>query len=292
MLLLPTYPIVLQPLLAELLGLREALLLQQIHYMAETYGNGRYQGSYADLARLVPKTAEPTAKRMANTLVELDLLIKEDTRPLTWKINKGEMAQVGEILLTGTEGDLFDLFDRLEVDQNDLQQLIEMIQRNRLFYTRVRKEDQEEDQEEDKEEKSGTGDNILDGGFVCSSCGKSNTPAVVEDSKERCVYCFILDAWDYYCKQYGAKKIQPEKGNSKLRSQAIARVKEVGTQNVATAIMRGLRIKALTTAGWFQLSYLLRNRENIEKTLDPNYWSWLDEKGESTDSGGNKYHER
>lgn len=282
MLLLPTYPIVLQPLLAELLGLREALLLQQVHYMAETYGSGKYQGSYADLARLVPRTAEPTAKRIANTLVELGLLIKSETRPLTWTINKNEIAHVGEILLAGTQEDLFDLFDRLEVDQNDLQKLIEMIQRNRLFYTRAEKEEVTE------EEETRSGDNILNGNFVCTTCGKSNTPAAEIDHKGRCVYCYILRAWDYFCEQHGAKKIQPKESNKKLRSLAIARSKEIALNDIVTAMIRGLSNKALANSGWFQLEYLLRSQENIEKTLDPNYWAWLD-RGEPQDTGGNIY---
>lgn len=288
MLLLPFYTIVVQPLLAELLGLREAMLMQQLYYMSEHYNNGRgWQGTYADLAALVPKTAEPTAKRIANNMVELGLLTKEDTRPITWHVNESAFADMTSILVSGPESDLFDLLHRVEVDQNDLPRVIKMIRRARTFYTREEEDPKIQDLDHSQEAEKREKENSPAVSFTCSSCGKSNIPAADKDKSGRCVYCYILSAWAFYSKRADVQKIQPQVSNAKLAAKAVARVKSLSLESVRTAIETAFNNRTLVRNGWFQLDYLLRSDDNITKTLDPHYWAWMEqERAESNDGPG------
>lgn len=248
-LLIQQTPIVFTPLLAEIFGLREAILLQQIHYRCEMNGVESLEATYGYLSILVPDTQEPSIRRMCTSLAELGILHKESSgRLLSWSVNYDLIQEIESVIYHGSEGDQNDLLDRLRPDQKEHEKVFKMIS----YINNIRVRDNKE--YKDKEKKKNNKEKCL-----CSVCSRAEE---IVDTKGRCILCHFLAAWATYM----PNKPQPKNTTETIRKRAKARL--AMREDIIKAMRLATENPYLVSSSWFNLDYLLRNDTNAQKIID------------------------
>lgn len=112
-LLINEYPIAVLPKLAKVIGLNEAIVLQQVHYWLENPKTGVWFGghkwihnTYAEWQENFPFWSVETVKRAIHSLEDVGLLISEQFAPnpfdktKSYRVNYEQLASLDEVNLT------------------------------------------------------------------------------------------------------------------------------------------------------------------------------------------------
>ena len=110
---------------------------------------------------------------------------------------------------------------------------------------------------------------------VCPECGSNTIVTEKYDPKQRCSYCLLRAAWEYFFPE----KSQPRLGTMKYRVHVSKRwEKEHFRDHYQAALARASKSRTCKEQSWFDFEFFIKNDTNYAKMLPVGFWmQWKDD---------------